>query len=227
LGINVKTETKDRSLAWTSLVLGILALLFCGLFTGIPAVVTGFIARRRVQKHPGQFAGSGLALFGLVAGCVGMVVSGLWHPLLLPPLSVVKKGAFRVNCANNLKQVGTAFRLWAGDYGERFPFNVPVKDGGTLEFSAPGPDGFDSNAWRHFQVLSNELNTPKILVCPSDPANSMAVDFLHLGVTNVSYQLRSGTNVSAATPTQVLARCPIHGTELLCDGSVVESPRKR
>jgi hypothetical protein len=221
----MKTEAKNRSLAWTSLVLGILALFFCGLFTGIPAVLTGFIAHRRAQKQPALFCGSRLALAGMVAACVGMVVSGLWHPLLLPPLSGVKKGAFQVNCANNLKHVGTAFRLWAEDHGSRYPFQVPAKDGGTLELCAPGLDGFDANAWRHFQVLSNELNTPKILVC-SDP-NSVAVDFEHLGATNVSYQLRSGTNVSAANPQQVLARCPIHGTELLCDGSVAPRPHKR
>jgi hypothetical protein len=223
----MKIETNNRTLAWTSLVLGILALLFCGLFTGIPAVVTGFIARRRVPKHPGQFAGSGLALVGLVAGCVGMVVSGLWHPLLLPPLSAAKKGGQQINCVSNLKQIGTAFRLWASDNGERFPFNVPTKDGGTLEFRAPGPGGFDANSWRHFQVLSNELNTPYILVCPSDPTHFVAVDFEHFGATNVSYQVRSGTNVDQVNPMQVLARCPIHGTELLCDGSVAPRPRKR
>ena len=220
-------EAKNRSLAWTSLVLGTLALLFCSLFTGIPAIVTGYFARRRVQKQPARFGGSRLALVGMVAGCVGMAVSGLWHPLLLPPLSGVNKRAFQVNCEINLKQVGIAFLLWAGDNRERFPFNVPVKDGGTFEFCAPRPDGFDANAWRHFQVLSNELNIPKLLVCPSDPTNSVAVDFEHLGATNVSYQLRSGTNVSMATPTQVLVRCPLHGTEVLCDGSVVRGPGKR
>ena len=138
----------------------------------------------------------------------------------------MKRQAQEINCINNLKQVGTAFRLWAGDYGERFPFNVPTKDGGTLECCAPGPDGFDANAWRHFQVLSNELNTTKVLVCPSDPSASVAGDFADLGATNITYQLRPGTNIDQVNPDQILVRCPIHRTELRCDGTVAPGPRK-
>jgi hypothetical protein len=41
---------------------------------------------------------------------------------------------------------------------------LSVTNGGTMELLG-GPD-----AWKTFQVMSNELSTPKILVCPQDLA---------------------------------------------------------
>jgi len=38
-----------------------------------------------------------------------------------------------------------------------------------------------------FQVMSNELSTPKVLVCPSDPESSWATNFVGLANSNISY----------------------------------------
>jgi hypothetical protein len=75
--------------------------------------------------------------------------------------------------------------------------------------------------------MSNELVTPKILVCPSDSSKQAASDFVTIGPGNVSYQVRSGTNIATTHPDEVLARCPIHNNELLCDGAVMQRPLKR
>ena len=45
--------------------------------------------------------------------------------LLLPALARAKKKAQRINCVNNLKQVGLAFRLWGGDNDDKYPPRVP------------------------------------------------------------------------------------------------------
>jgi hypothetical protein len=80
--------------------------------------------------------------------------------------------AARVSCLNNLKQIGNALRIWAGDHNNRYPMHVPVLDGGTLEF-ADGPETF-----RHFQVLSNELwQAPKVVICPADTERNPAQSF--------------------------------------------------
>jgi prepilin-type processing-associated H-X9-DG protein len=68
----------------------------------------------------------------------------------------------RIDCVNNVKQLGLSFRIWAGDNSDKYPMQLSVTNGGTMEHLASGV------AWPHFQVLSNELNTPKILVCPED-----------------------------------------------------------
>ena len=100
--------------------------------------------------------------------------------MLLPALASAKKRAQRINCVNNLKQDGLAFRLWEGDNGDKYPMSVSTDKGGTLEFTT-GADTF-----RHFQVMSNELSTPKILVCPAD-TRVAAANFVRLNNQNVSY----------------------------------------
>jgi hypothetical protein len=87
----------------------------------------------------------------------------------------------RIQCANNLKCVGIAFRIWSGDCGDRYSMGVSVKQGGTAEFIGT-PETF-----RHFQIMSNELCIPRILVCPADPQRIRADSFREFGNTNVSY----------------------------------------
>ena len=43
-----------------------------------------------------------------------------------------------------------------------------------------------ADTFRHFQVMSNELSTPKILVCPAD-TRVAAANFVRLKNQNVSY----------------------------------------
>jgi prepilin-type processing-associated H-X9-DG protein len=69
--------------------------------------------------------------------------------------------------------VGLAFRQWSLDNGDKFPMQVSRTNWGTMEWVGNGPVYF------HFLVMSNELNTPKILFCPeeSDPKRRVAVTF--------------------------------------------------
>ena len=82
--------------------------------------------------------------------------------ILLPVLAKAKRRSSKIGCVNNLKQVGLAFRVWEGDYNDKFPMSVSTTNGGTMERVESG------TVWRHFEVMSNELNTPKILFCPND-----------------------------------------------------------
>src|SRR3954464_12020781 len=72
-----------------------------------------------------------------------------------------KTHGLRIQCVNNLKQTGLAFRIWAEDQTSTFPMQLSTTNGGTMEFTT------GLNAYRHFQVMSNELSTPKVLFCPT------------------------------------------------------------
>jgi len=79
----------------------------------------------------------------------------------------------RIKCMNNLKQVGLAFRVWALDNNDKYPMQVSLTNGGTMELIGTG------GAFSHFAVMSNELSTPKILFCPqeTDPNRQSATTF--------------------------------------------------
>jgi type II secretory pathway pseudopilin PulG len=91
--------------------------------------------------------------------------------LLLPTGSGCRAKAVRINCVNNLKQVGLGFRLWAGDHNDLNPMQYFTNRAGAQLFADA------TNGFRYFQVMSNELSTPKILVCPAEKKRTAATNF--------------------------------------------------
>lgn len=86
----------------------------------------------------------------------------------------------QINCVNNLKQVGLAYRLWAGDNGDKYPAQISTNAGGTMELVALGRPFSD------FMIMSNEIFFSKTLVCPEDK-RLPAANFGALANVNVSY----------------------------------------
>ena len=108
-----------------------------------------------------------------------------------------KRKAESTMCVNNLKQIGLGARMWANDHKEVLP-----------------PD---------FLAMRNELNTPKILVCPSDNAKVRVADWSQFGPANLSYEFLAPGISERERPDTVMTRCPIHGHVGLLDGSVHQS----
>lgn len=214
----------QQGLAVTSLVLGILSLVCFGFLAGIPAIICGHMARGRAKRQPAQYGGAGFAMAGLVMGYVSVVLTLLIFPaMLLPALGKAKSRAQAINCVNNMKQIGLAFKVWALDHEDQYPFNVSTAKGGTFELCNRDSEGYEQNPAPHLAVMSNELSSVRILVCPQDSSKQAAASWENLQAANVSYRVRTGTNVSDINPQEILAMCPVHGHVLLSDGSVQQN----
>ena len=101
-----------------------------------------------------------------------------------------------IRCLNNLKQVGLSYRLWANDYGGEYPFSSTNAAGSLAWANTP-------EVFRHYQALSNELVTPKVLHCRSDRSRSAATDFTQLSNTNLSYFV--GLDAREDAPNSILS----------------------
>jgi prepilin-type processing-associated H-X9-DG protein len=117
--------------------------------------------------------------------------------LALPSLSRSHKSV-RIECVNNLKQVGLAFRLWSGDCGDKYPMQA-LADESKWSFHLNATNGF-----RYFQVMSNELATPKNLVCPADKKRKPAANFTN-GLDNSHISYFAGLDADETMPLTFLA----------------------
>jgi hypothetical protein len=117
--------------------------------------------------------------------------------MLLPALSAAKRGG-GPECYGNLRQIGLAYQVWAGDNYDKFPMEVSVTKGGAMELAAAG------NVAASFQVMSNELSTPRVLLCPKDIEHSRTDNFdARFSAKNISYFI--GLDVSTNHSNSILA----------------------
>jgi type II secretory pathway pseudopilin PulG len=155
-----------------------------------------FSKPKLIMKFRRKDSGRAFSLFELlVVIAVLMLLAAIMLPILTRP-----RRTSRVGCTNNLKEVGLAFKMWAGDSDDKYPMQLSVTDTnwGVMEFATNGI------VFPVFQVMSNELNNPKVVICPADTQRSPATNFTTgFGNTNISYFV--GLDADETQPAMFLA----------------------
>lgn len=109
--------------------------------------------------------------FTMVELLVLIAVIAILAFLVLSALAAAKRQAMAIQCASNLKQVGLAFRVWEGENRDLYPMSFYTNSAGAPLYTN------SNNMFRYFQVMSNELGSPHVLICPADKKRNPAANF--------------------------------------------------
>src|SRR5947199_3817821 len=93
--------SRTAPVAIWSLILAILSFTCGWLFTAIPAVICGHVARSKIRKSGGALRGKGIATAGLILGYIALVLGVMGIPLLV---SMIQSDRERLHRLSTEKQ---------------------------------------------------------------------------------------------------------------------------
>ena len=104
--------------------LGILSLACFSILSGIPAIVCGHKARKKIREAGGSLQGAGLALGGLITGYLSVVGLLIMIVVAVPFVLKARTATQTALCVNNLRTIDFAKEQWSQE-NDKKPTDVP------------------------------------------------------------------------------------------------------
>ena len=106
---------------------------------------------RRTLARPAAFT---LVELLVVIGIIALLIA-----ILMPALSNARRGATRLQCSSNMRQIGLALQMYVNEFNGKYPNRRAV--------SAEYPSGTDRLSWR--TLIHPYMGTKEVLECPDNP----------------------------------------------------------
>lgn len=120
-GDSLALPPKTSGMAIAGLVLAIVGFCVPGL--ALVGIILAVIALVRINAEPTRLQGRGLAIGGIIAGAIGLVVSTVLvcGGLMLPALGKARQSAQSLKSSLQLRQIGVALNQYAMDNKDTLP----------------------------------------------------------------------------------------------------------
>src|SRR5262249_7484496 len=125
--------------------------------------------------------------FTLIELLVVIAIIAVLAAILFPVFAQAREKARQASCLSNMRQVGTALRMYMSDYDETLFFRTSSNVDSTRAHVAIPRTHPDFNALQWWNVLMPYIKNKQIFTCPSDAGPTLSPDAT--GVLNIRRSL--------------------------------------